>query len=61
MRTYSIRKNLRNYDLEGTRLSIWQSLNAKQEIDLSQIKASILEDVLQRLYLMENARTNTGV
>lgn len=44
----SIKGNLRNYDLAGTLLSVKQGLNAKQEIDFSQIKASILEDVFKR-------------
>jgi hypothetical protein len=33
------------YSLEGTKLIIHQGLNAKQEVDLAQIKASILEEV----------------
>ncbi len=44
----SIRKNLRNYKLFNTTLSVRQGLNAKQEIDFTQIKASILEDVFRK-------------
>ena len=36
-----------NYKLDGTKLKIRQGLNAKNEIDISQIKASILESVYQ--------------
>lgn len=38
-------RNLNDYNLRGVKLVIRQGLNAKQQIDLSQIKASILEDV----------------
>ncbi|QNK64908.1 TIGR00341 family protein [Pedobacter sp. PAMC26386] len=44
----SIRGNLLNYKLKNTKLNIRQGLNAKQEIDFSQIKASILEDVFKK-------------
>lgn len=44
----SIRKKLKLYSLKNTRLNIRQGLNAKQEIDFSQIKASILEDVFKK-------------
>lgn len=44
----SIRKNLALYGLKKTKLDIRQGLNAKQEIDFSQIKASILEDVFKK-------------
>lgn len=44
----SIRGNLEGYKLMNTKLNIRQGLNAKQEIDFSQIKASILEDVFNR-------------
>jgi len=43
-----VNKRLKNYGLEHTKLSIRQGLNAKQEIDFSQIKASILEDVFKK-------------
>lgn len=41
----SLRHRLHLYELDSTRLVIRQGLDAKQEIDLAQIKASILEDV----------------
>jgi uncharacterized membrane protein len=41
----SIRAELPRYKLGHSRLLVRQGLNAKQEIDLMQIKASILEDV----------------
>jgi len=44
----TIGKRLKNYGLYRTTLNIKQGLNAKQEIDLSQIKASILEDVFKK-------------
>ncbi|TBO39784.1 TIGR00341 family protein [Pedobacter kyonggii] len=44
----SIKGNLKKYKLEGTTLRIRQGLNARQEIDFSQIKASIMEDVFKK-------------
>lgn len=41
----SLRSRLSAYNLRGTELIIRQGLDAKQHIDLAQIKASILEDV----------------
>lgn len=41
----SLRKRLPLYSLDSTRLIVHQGLNAKNEIDIAQIKASILEDV----------------
>jgi uncharacterized hydrophobic protein (TIGR00271 family) len=41
----SLRQRMSIYNLGKTKLSIRQGLDAKQEIDLAQIKASILEDV----------------
>ncbi|MEO6670080.1 MAG: TIGR00341 family protein [Ferruginibacter sp.] len=43
----SLRKKLLRYGLKNTRLVVHQGLNAKQEIDIAQIKASILEDVFK--------------
>jgi uncharacterized hydrophobic protein (TIGR00271 family) len=43
--TDSLRLLMNNYSLQNVRLNIRQGLNAKQQLDLSQIKASILEDV----------------
>lgn len=43
----SLRKRMPAYKLDGTKLIIRQGLNAKNELDLSQIKASILEAVYQ--------------
>ncbi|SDN09634.1 TIGR00341 family protein [Siphonobacter aquaeclarae] len=40
--------HLREYGLPRVRLNVKQGLNARQEIDFSQIKASILEDVFGR-------------
>lgn len=50
----SIKGKLPLYKLENTQLKIRQGLNAKQEIDFSQIKASILEDVFK----MDSTRKN---
>ena len=44
----SLKKKMVSYDLKGTQLHIKQGLNAKNEVDLSQIKASILETVYQK-------------
>ena len=41
----SLKKRLPLYQLQHTKLNIRQGINAKNEIDLSQIKASILETV----------------
>lgn len=43
----SLQKKMANYKLANTKLLIRQGLNAKNELDLSQIKASILEAVYQ--------------
>ncbi|QJB39481.1 TIGR00341 family protein [Chitinophaga oryzae] len=43
-----IRDGMARYNLHHTQLVVRQGLNAKQEIDFSQIKASILEDVFRR-------------
>ncbi|MBK5270256.1 MAG: DUF389 domain-containing protein [Bacteroidia bacterium] len=43
----SLKRRLRLYNLNNTELIIRQGLNAKKEIDLAQIKASILEDVFK--------------
>ncbi|MET3978238.1 putative hydrophobic protein (TIGR00271 family) [Mucilaginibacter sp. UYP25] len=48
----SLKHRMNNYRLRNVQLRIRQGLNAKQQLDLSQIKASILEDVF-------NTRTNT--
>ncbi|WDF54241.1 DUF389 domain-containing protein [Mucilaginibacter sp. KACC 22063] len=41
----SLKHRMNNYRLRNVQLKIRQGLNAKQEIDFSQIKASILEDI----------------
>ena len=41
----SLQKRLHLYSLDSTKLIVHQGLDAKQEIDIAQIKASILEDV----------------
>lgn len=43
----SIKSTLTHYNLNNTKLTIRQGLNAKQEIDFSQIRASILEDIFK--------------
>ena len=43
----SLQKKMPNYRLDHTKLIIRQGLNAKNELDISQIKASILETVYQ--------------
>lgn len=44
----TLRQKLPQYSLANTKLIIRQGLNAKQQIDFSQIKASILEDVFSQ-------------
>src|SRR6185312_14085188 len=44
----SLKAKLAKYSISDSQLSISQGLNAKQEIDFSQIKASIVEDVFAR-------------
>ena len=44
----TLQNKLLAYNLKDTRLFIKQGLNAKQQIDLSQIRASILEDVFSK-------------
>lgn len=44
----AIKKTLKKYKLDGTVLKIRQGLNARQEIDFSQIKASIMEDMFKK-------------
>ena len=41
----SLKKNLIKYALRGTKLTVIQGLDAKKQIDLNQIKTSILQDV----------------
>ena len=52
----SIKAKLPAYKLAGTKLVIRQGLNAKNEIDISQIKASILESVYQGDSLKQSSR-----
>jgi hypothetical protein len=49
----SLKTKLAKYNISDSQLFISQGLNAKQQIDFSQIKASILEDVF--------AKQNAGV
>lgn len=44
----TIRGKLKDYRLQGTKLTIRQGLDAQANIDFSQIKASIMEDVFNR-------------
>ncbi|RYD73132.1 MAG: DUF389 domain-containing protein, partial [Sphingobacteriales bacterium] len=44
----SIRSRLTDYKLQGTSLVIRQGLDARANVDFSQIKASIMEDVFNR-------------
>lgn len=52
----SIKAKMKDYKLADARLLIRQGLDAKQEIDFSQIKASIMEDVFKK-----DSTTNTAV
>ena len=45
----SLKHKMNSYRLRNVSLNIRQGLNAKQQLDLSQIKASILEDAYSNL------------
>lgn len=53
----TLKSRLPDYKLEQTKLNIRQGLNAKNEIDLSQIKASILETVNQNIQGVKKANS----
>ncbi|RYE17111.1 MAG: DUF389 domain-containing protein [Sphingobacteriaceae bacterium] len=53
----SLTRKLSAYKLKGIKLNIRQGLNAKQQIDFSQIKASILEDVFSNLPKTDTVKT----
>jgi uncharacterized hydrophobic protein (TIGR00271 family) len=55
----SIRSVMPRYKLGHSRLVVRQGLNVKQEIDLMQIKASILEDVFGRDSVMRSEPADT--
>ena len=57
----ALQKKLGAYNLPNTKLVIRQGLNAKQEIDFSQIRASILEDVFQRDSAAKTAAKRTSI
>jgi uncharacterized hydrophobic protein (TIGR00271 family) len=56
----SIENKLSRYKLTGTRLKIRQGLSARQEVDFSQIRASILEDVFKRQNDPANGKTRNN-
>ena len=56
----TLREKMADYGLDGATLNIRQGLNAKQELDLSQIKASILEDVYGSEQARGEALTDQG-
>lgn len=41
----SLKRKLNHYQLQGTKLNVFQGLNARKQIDLAQIKTSILQEV----------------
>lgn len=53
----SLQKKLSVYKLSGTKLVIRQGLNAKNQLDISQIKASILEAVYQNDSTVQKVNT----
>ncbi|HVW97228.1 MAG TPA: TIGR00341 family protein [Mucilaginibacter sp.] len=55
----SLKNRLDFYKLHGVKLKIRQGLNARQQIDLSQIKASILEDVYANQPKKDSVRIDT--
>ncbi|WP_316831985.1 TIGR00341 family protein [Pedobacter aquatilis] len=54
----SIKTKLKSYKLEGTKLIIRQGLDARANVDFSQIKASIMEDVFNRDSLASKQNNN---
>ncbi|MBK0379008.1 TIGR00341 family protein [Mucilaginibacter segetis] len=52
----TLNRNLAKYSLKNVELNIRQGLNAKQQIDFSQIKASILEDVFSRQQVLDTTK-----
>src|SRR5690606_22730508 len=57
----SLRKKMTDYQLGGTQLTVRQGLNAKNELDFSQIKASILEAVYQKDSTAQKVNTNRAI
>jgi uncharacterized hydrophobic protein (TIGR00271 family) len=55
----TLSKKLAHYNLKGVELHVRQGLNAQQHIDLSQIKASILEDVFNQVPKKDTVHTVT--
>lgn len=53
----SIRKNMAGYNIGDAKLKIRQGLDARQEIDFAQIKASILEDVIKKDSIASTEKT----
>jgi uncharacterized hydrophobic protein (TIGR00271 family) len=53
----SMEQRMRNYGLDGTTLTVHQGLDAKQEIDLAQIRASILENIFETQKLRDTSHT----
>ena len=53
----SLSRHLKDYKIGNVKLHIRQGLNAKQQIDLTQIKASILEDVFSKQPIADTVQT----
>ncbi|RYY23886.1 MAG: TIGR00341 family protein [Sphingobacteriaceae bacterium] len=56
----SLTRNLAHYKLKGVKLNIRQGLNAKQQIDFSQIRASIMEDVFSNMPTTDTTKTTSN-
>ena len=52
----SLTKNLSGYKLDGVRLIVRQGLDARHQVDLSQIKESILEDVFNKIPKLDTVK-----
>lgn len=57
----SLKVKLKKYSISDSQLTISQGMNAKQQIDFSQIKASILEDVFAKQATKGKGRDTTRV
>lgn len=57
----SLKNKMPAYDLGKTRLIVHQGLDAKQKIDLSEIKASVMEEIFATEHRDDTVKSNTEV
>ncbi|HVV56517.1 MAG TPA: TIGR00341 family protein [Mucilaginibacter sp.] len=56
----SLKGNLKKYNLQDVQLVVRQGLDARHQVDLSQIRASILEDVFNKIPKPDTVKTQAG-